>query len=152
MNFKIHKEKGIKCYVDADFAGGYNKQHATDPKDCLSRMGFVIKYAGCPLIWTSKLQSFIALSTTKSEYIALSSSMREVIFLMQMIDEIQDNRFDMPHHTPEIKCEAFEDNSGALEVAKTPKLRPKMKHLAIQYHHFRLWTVKGLNREEPRIT
>jgi hypothetical protein len=31
----------------------------------------------------------------------------------------------------------FEDNSGALEMAKTHKMRPITKHMNIKYHHFR---------------
>jgi hypothetical protein len=31
----------------------------------------------------------------------------------------------------------FEDNNGALEMAKTPKLRPRTKHINVKYHHFR---------------
>ena len=38
----------------------------------LSRTGFVISYAGCPIYWASKLQTEIALSTTEAEYMALS--------------------------------------------------------------------------------
>ena len=34
-------------------------------------------------------------------------------------------------------CQAFEDNSGALEMARSPKMRPRTKHLKIKYHHFR---------------
>ena len=36
-----------------------------------------------------------------------------------------------------IHCKAFEDNSGALEMAKVPKMRPRTKHLNNMYHHFR---------------
>ena len=36
-----------------------------------------------------------------------------------------------------IHCKAFEDNSGALEMAKVPKMRPRTKHLNNVYHHFR---------------
>ena len=32
---------------------------------------------------------------------------------------------------------AFEDNSRALELAKTPRLRPRTKHINIVYNHFR---------------
>jgi hypothetical protein len=32
-------------------------------------------YAGCPLVWVSKLQIELALSTTEAEYIALSQAM-----------------------------------------------------------------------------
>ena len=42
-------------------------------------------YAGCPLTWSSKIQTEIALSTTEAEYIALSQSLREVIPMMNLL-------------------------------------------------------------------
>ena len=39
--------------------------------------------------------------------------------------------------TPTTTCRVFEDNVGALDLANTPKLRPRTKHLAVQLHHFR---------------
>ena len=35
------------------------------------------------------------------------------------------------------KCTVFEDNNGCIELAKCPRLRPRTKHIAIKYHHFR---------------
>ena len=37
---------------------------------------------------------------------------------------------------PTIRCKAFKDNSGALELANTPKIRPRTKHINTKYHHF----------------
>ena len=37
----------------------------------------------------------------------------------------------------EVYCKCFEDNTGALELATVPKLRPRTKHINIVYHHFR---------------
>ena len=31
----------------------------------------------------------------------------------------------------------FEDNSGAMELGRTPKIRPRTKHINLVYHHFR---------------
>jgi hypothetical protein len=31
----------------------------------------------------------------------------------------------------------YEDNTGAYELAKAPKMRPRTKHIALKYHHFR---------------
>ena len=42
-----------------------------------------------------------------------------------------------------MKCTVFEDNNGALEMAKAPKMRPRTKHVAIKYHHFRTHVVRG---------
>ena len=147
----VDKSKGIECFVDADFAGGYHKDEPSNPRDCLSRTGFIIKYAGCPIVWSSKLQSTIALSTTEAEYMALSMACREVIYLINLTGELHEEGVELICKQPEITCQLFEDNAGAIELAKLPKLHPRTKHLAIQYHHFRSWTVKGLNDEEPRI-
>ena len=32
---------------------------------------------------------------------------------------------------------SFEDNSGALAMARLPKMRPRTKHLCVKLHHFR---------------
>jgi len=44
-------------------------------------------YGGCPLVWASKLQWEVALSTTEAEYNALSESLRTVIHLMALSKE-----------------------------------------------------------------
>jgi hypothetical protein len=33
-------------------------------------------------------------------------------------------------------CKVFKDNSGALELARPPKLHPCTKHINVCYHHF----------------
>ena len=61
--------------------------NSQDPNGCRSRSGYVIFYSGCPIIWKSKLQTEIALSTTESEYISLSQSIRDLIPLREMLIE-----------------------------------------------------------------
>ena len=31
----------------------------------------------------------------------------------------------------------FEDNNGALQLAQSPKISPRTKHIAVKYHFFR---------------
>ena len=134
----------FKVYVDADFSGLWDRKTAEDdPTTAKSRTGFVIMFAGCPIIWMSKLQTEVALSTTEAEYIALSESLRHVIPLMNLFDEC--NKFGIieTEVKPQIQCTAFEDNSGALELAKAPKMRPRTKHINIKYHHFRSYVTEG---------
>ncbi len=38
---------------------------------------------------------------------------------------------------PVIHCKTFEDNSGALQLARLPKMRPRTRHINVKYHHFR---------------
>jgi hypothetical protein len=144
------KDKGIifkptnhsfHCWADADFAGmwqdGNSGDHEDDPNMSKSRTGYTITLGSCPLIWASKLQTEIALSTTEAEYIALSQALRETIPLMELARETREHGFDIPILKPKIHCKAFKDNAGALELAKMPKLRPRTKHIATKYHHFR---------------
>ena len=43
-----------------------------------------------------------------------------------------------------ITCTSFEDNIGAEELAKVPKNRPRTKHIAVKYHHFREASSNGI--------
>ena len=101
-----------------------------------SRTGCVINYAGCPIAYFSRLQTEIALSTTEAEYIALSTAAREVLPLRELIMELKDI-LNIPEAELVIRCTLFEDNKGAEELAKVPKNRPRTKHIATKYHHFR---------------
>ena len=137
--------------MDADFAGGYQKENTSHPRNCLSQTGMIIKFANCPIIWSSKLQTTIALSTTEAEYMALSAAAREVIYLYNFTEELREKGVNLITCKPTIQCTIYEDNAGTIELATLPKLRPRTKHIAIQYHHFRTWTVKGLSGQEPKI-
>jgi hypothetical protein len=55
----------VDCYVDADFAGNFAAEPSASPDSVKSRTGYIILYRGSPLLWVSKLQSLIALSTMK---------------------------------------------------------------------------------------
>ncbi len=68
ITYKFDRSKGVEVYVDADFAGGWSSADADNADNVLSRSGFVICYANSLLIWCSKLQTKIALSTAKEEY------------------------------------------------------------------------------------
>ena len=78
-----------------------------------SRTGYVIYYGGCPIIWHSKLQSEISLSTTEAEYIALSQSMRDTIPLMALIEELALVLLIIIEKT-KVHCTVFEDNNSCI--------------------------------------
>ena len=69
-------EQSFDMYVDADYIGNWDKETAADNIDTgRSRINYVIFYAGCPIIWKSKLQTQIALLTTEAEFMALSAAL-----------------------------------------------------------------------------
>ena len=96
LNFAPDQTKGFKCYVDADFCGKWDKRFASsDPSTAKSWSGCIVFYANCPISWASKLQTQVALSTTESEYNAMSSSLRDVIPIMNLVAEIKNHDFQV---------------------------------------------------------
>ncbi len=108
----------------------------------MSRSGFIIKYADCPIYWSSKLPTEIALSTAKAEYIALSSSLREVILLMTVMDELNEV-FPLLMETPQFYCKVWEDNQSCIAMATSQKFKPRTKRITPKYHHFKSYVKLG---------
>ena len=127
----------VDCYVDADFCGLWGTENPHEVTSAKSRTGFVITFAGCPLLWVSKLQTEVALSTTEAEVIALSQSMRELIPIKDLANELVGSlrMKEKPKYTT--LSTVFEDNNGALTLATVPKLTPRSKHIAVKYWFFR---------------
>ena len=137
LTFTPDTEMRLHCYVDADFAGLWTYENDQDPVCVKSRTGYVMTLGNCPVTWSSKLQTEIALSTLEAEYIAMSTSMRELIPLRRLLIEISEklNLEDMK--TALVCSHVFEDNNGAIGLAESPKMTPRTKHIAVKYHWFR---------------
>ena len=78
----------------------------------------------------------ITLGTSESEYVALSSALREVIPLMTLMEEINEV-FPLHIDKPNFLCKVFEDNQSCIKMAVAPKFTPRTKHIALKYHHFK---------------
>jgi hypothetical protein len=128
----------LEVFVDASFCGDWcHEEAATDRDTARSRHGYVIQYAGCPLLWKSQLQTEIAMSSTESEYTGLSYALRDAIPIMELLKEMKKRGYPIESSQAKVHCKVFEDNSGALEMAKIHKYRPRTKHLNVRLHHFR---------------
>jgi hypothetical protein len=144
------KDHSFAVFADADRSGNWKFGESSDDEaTAKSRSGYIVKHAGCPVVWHSKLQTEIALSSTEAEYVCLSEALRDTIPMMQFLKEIQDRGFKVPNSTPVVHCRLFEDNSGALELARVPKLRSRTKHMNLKYHHFRSFVRQSLISIHP---
>ena len=71
--YKKCKSLTIESFSDSDFA--------SDTEQCKSTTGNITLTNGSPISWTSSKQSTIALSTTEAEIIALTSVVRNALYL-----------------------------------------------------------------------
>jgi hypothetical protein len=137
LRFKPTSDLKLDCYCDADFAGLYNVEHHQDPVCAKSRTGYCLTLGDCPVLWVSKLQTEIALSTTEAEYVALSQAIRELLPMCELFQEIG-TALKLKCALPTIlHSTVFEDYNGALSLATSPKISPRTQHIAVKYHHFR---------------
>ena len=84
---------------------------------------------GAPVIFKSKIQQSVALSTAEAEYVALSLCMQEVLWLKSLLCELKSK---IPQ-----KIKIFEDNQSAIAIAKNDGYQCKAKHIDIRYHFIR---------------
>ena len=113
-----------------------------DASSLYSRTGYVIYYMVMPIVSCSKLQLRIALSSTEAEYTALSTYLRDVIPIMNLIAEIS-THIQTQLLKPVIKYRLFEDNRSCIKIAQAPILTPRTKHIALEYYDFMWYVDKG---------
>jgi hypothetical protein len=104
-------------YADASFA-------TTDKLKSIT--GYVFKMSGGAITWYSKKQSVTALSTTESEYIALSKAAREARWLRNLFSELG--------FAQKLLTTIFGDNEGSIAISKNPQFHKRAKHIGVQFH------------------
>uniref|UniRef100_A0ABD2X7J8 Reverse transcriptase Ty1/copia-type domain-containing protein n=1 Tax=Trichogramma kaykai TaxID=54128 RepID=A0ABD2X7J8_9HYME len=117
--YKQSDDKDIMdCYVDADWAGDNNDRKSTS--------GYVIRLFGNPIYWKSRKQKCITKASTYAEYVALSEAVSEIKFVREILTKLN------------VKLKApvkiYEDNTGAIDIAKNGNLTKNSKHIEIHYH------------------
>ena len=136
---KASVDLSLDCFVDADFTGRYGRDPDTESTSVKSRTGYIVKLGGCPVFWKSQLQSSIALSTAEAEYVALSQSLRVLLPMQELLNEII-THVDVPpeFHVVDstIRATVFEDTNSALQLATTHRVTNRTRYYAVKWHWF----------------
>ena len=82
-----------------------------------------------PVIFKSRTQHNVSLSTAEAEYVALSLCVQEVLWLKSLLGEMG--------VASSSQCRVFEDNQGAIAIAKNEGYQSRAKHIDIRYHFIR---------------
>lgn len=138
LSFDTKNPEQLIGYTDADWASDIDKRR--------SCTGYVFKLSGGSISWKSTRQSTVALSSTEAEYMALSATIQEGIWLLQLCDELG-QKLSMPIN---LKC----DNQSAIKLAESDGYRQRSKHIDIRFHYIRekiennMFKVEYLNTEK----
>jgi hypothetical protein len=144
MRIQPTSDLTMEMFADADFAGLWGAERPTDSTSAKSRSGYLITIGSTPVIWSSKMQTEIALSTCEAEYIALSTAMKVLLPLRELFKSISEALKISRDEIVKV-CAVWEDNNAALKLATSqfPNMTPRTKHIGIKYHWFKEHIVEG---------
>ena len=119
-------------FSDADWAGDIDTRHSTS--------GYIFQIGNSTISWCSKKQITVAKSTTEAEYVSLALAAQEAIWLRSLLSDLG-QKVTSPTNI-------FEDNQGAIQLAKNPKFHNRTKHIDVTYHFIR----ERVNSDEISVT
>lgn len=125
INLRLTYSKSNKIlegFSDADWAGNFDRK---------SHTGNVFILANGAIVWETKKQSSVALSSTEAEYMAMSNASKEVVYLKNLLEEIG---------FPELvsnPIKLYGDNLSAIQLVKNPVYHSRSKHIDIRVHYIR---------------
>ena len=111
----------LKGFSDSDWAG--------NPDDRRSTSGYAFHIGSGVVSWSSKKQPTVSLSSTESEYKALTNATCEAIWLRRILADLEEAQSGSTC----INC----DNHSAIKLAHNPIYHARTKHVELQYHFVR---------------
>jgi hypothetical protein len=92
VKFALHtKDLGLKMYPNINYKAPLwellllsDSDHAGDKMSRLSISGFIMFLCGVPIMWRSKAQKTVALSSTEAEFYAVSEGVKEILFVVHV--------------------------------------------------------------------
>jgi hypothetical protein len=120
----------IEIYTDSDWAH--------DRADRKSIIGWVMMLNGRPIVWCSKKQATIALSSCEAELYAVGEGVRQALFIKQWVRHYLNIQQFIP-----LKC----DNKGTIQIAKHSTDFQRSKHIDIKY----LFVREHMNNDDVKI-
>ena len=119
LKFKLMKnikKWALKALSDSDFA--------SDKETRISIFGYIIYFGGIPIAWRSKAMKTVVLSTTEGEYMALSEVVKELKFIIQLLQTM--------NIEVELPITVYVDNVGAIWLSNNRTTSDRTKHIDIR--------------------
>jgi hypothetical protein len=119
----------ISGFSDADWASQMHRH---------SISGFAFLFGSGAVSWSSKKQPIITLSSTEAEYVALTHSSKDIIWIQKLLYELYSifPSFSKP-------TTLFCDNQGAIRLSKDSTFHGRTKHIDVHFHFIRQTVSNG---------
>jgi hypothetical protein len=115
------RNTNISAYSNADWASQLHRH---------SISSFTLIFGNGAMSWSSKKQPIITLSSTESEYVALTQASKDIIWIGKLLSEIgflSPILFNFPIN---LAC----DNQGTITLSKDSTFHACTKHIDVHFH------------------
>lgn len=112
---------------------GYTDADGSMHEDRKAISGYAFLIDGGAVSWASKRQEIISLSTTESEYVAITHASKEAVWLRSLIGQV------FAPFTEPILLNS--DNLGAISLTQDHQYHARTKHIDIRFHFIR-WIIQ----------
>jgi len=134
LSYMYHKRKeGIRYRADGCnyLQCYYDSSHKADPTDGKAQYGWVITLMNGPIEWNSKKHNHVGISSSHSEYMALSHATKAVMWMRQLLQEMKLGEY-IPDATP-----MMGDNDQATLLSQQEMVTNGNKFYLLDYHYSR---------------
>jgi Reverse transcriptase (RNA-dependent DNA polymerase)/gag-polypeptide of LTR copia-type/GAG-pre-integrase domain len=122
-------EINLSGYSDADWASQLHRH---------SISGFAMFIGSGAVSWSSKKQPIVTLSSTESEYVALTHSSKDIIWIRKLLFEFS-SIISISSNAPSLFC----DNQGAIRLSSDSTFHARTKHIDVHFHFIRQTVSQG---------
>ena len=119
LKFEFRKDMlkwALKALRDSDFA--------SDKETRISVFGYILYFCGIQIAWRSKGMKSVVLSTSEAEYMALSEVVKELKFIVQLLQTM--------NIEVELPIIVHVDNVGAILLSNNNTTSDRTKHIDIR--------------------
>jgi hypothetical protein len=117
----------LEGYSDSDYAADKVRRKSVS--------GSVFTICGGAVVWLSKQQTSVALSTAEAEYTAAAQASKEGLWLRNLMIDLGEPPMSVPLHM---------DNQAAIAMTENPVVSTKCKHVDVHLHAVRDYVAQGL--------
>ena len=128
MERRVNQPDILNAAVDSDYAGDHTHRRSVT--------GISIQLAGGSILYKTRFQDTIALSSTEAEFTAAAEAGK---FILQVRSILHELGVEQQHATT-----LFEDNQGAILLANAQQPTKRTRHMAIKAFALQEWCERDL--------
>jgi hypothetical protein len=125
------KKWKMTVYTDSDWAGDKDNWHSVS--------GYAIFLSDTVILWKSKLQKPLELSSSEAKYYGMSEAAKDVKFVAIILEAIGIEI--------ELPITMYCDNVGAIFMAENATATARTKHVDARYHFVREYVESGFFKD-----